>query len=192
MNSCSANRGVCLIGCVHSSARVRSWLWERTRQLGFIVWLGLAQPVVSGSQAGASYGRRFLYVDPNARNNVHPRENSSSKAAWPFLFWGSWNKASRHSGVRGSWPHLLEAARASSVPGPCGFPYLVLTWQQQEHSSFSEGSQWSWLLCPQDPEAPKAEYTACCTGYSICWQLPQLCSWTLRRCMCFIQGLLIK
>lgn len=97
--------------------------------------------------------------------------------------------------VRGSWPCFLEAARASSVPERRGSPSLVLNWQQQERSSFSEGSH----AFPNDPgrcphktqKLPKQNWD-CCTSCCLCCCLSELCSWTSRRSMHFIQDTLIK
>lgn len=136
--------------------------------------------------------RRFLYVDLNDNNIVHPREKRFSKAAWSYLFRSSWNKTSRHS-----VSETADHTRASSVPDPCGSPYLVHIWQLQAHLSFSEGS----CAFPNDPghchhkiqKLTKQKWkTAAQDATSAGCHLSYLCSWTSSRFMHFNQNFLIK
>ena len=91
-------------------------------------------------------GRRFLYADLKPQYRTSYRKQQL-KGCLILPVQGQLKQSLQALWVRGSLPRLLEAARASSVPDSCSSPYLVLTLQQQEHSSFSECSH----AFPNDP-----------------------------------------
>lgn len=167
--------------CVHGSVRVRSWLWERTRQLGFLAWLGLAQPMISGSQPAASYGKEEgFYVWIWTHVILYILEKTAAQRLLDHPYSGAAETKPPSTLGQGQLTTLI---RSFLSPRPLWFPLTCCPGlrPKPQHLSLLASSRntqisqrvpmcspWCWPLSPQDPEAPEAELRDCCTSCCIC------------------------